>query len=430
MKYSIQWYEGMLLSPHHFQQLTNNLQNLFSVFSGSANAFGFGVFDLQIDTSALVSGVVRVMKVRGIFQDGLHFDFDAMHDQPLEKNLIDYFIANNAAVKVYLAIPARRNGENELSGEMARYYSAEITNVSDENTGENAINMPILKPHLKLLLEKEVDARYVSFPLFEAEKAIDGGVSGTSFLPPFLILDEHSKICEMVRDVVQIIRNKVSYFSDRKDNFSRTVTDETMASLRLLIQSVLPVEAMIHINGIQPFEIYRCLLESVSKIISINPTQLTPRLSIYSHNDLFKTFDSLVQHIKDVLGSLKQQYDIIHFSKEGAVFKLQMKKEWLQKEEIAIGVQKPFSASDDETLEWIKGVQIASESMLPLIRDKRVLGAERKILERGSYITQPNNMIILSVKTKTTYIKPAEKLCLLNASQNILPEEVVLYAEC
>ncbi|MDR0632350.1 MAG: type VI secretion system baseplate subunit TssK [Holosporaceae bacterium] len=430
MKSFVQWHEGMLLSPHHFQQSNNNLQHSLSVFSAANSPFGFGIFDLKIDTSALASGVIRILNTRGIFQDGFYFDFDAVQDQPLERNLADYFIANGASAKIYLAIPARRNGENELMGDMARYYSSEIANVNDENTGENAINIPILKPSLRLLLEEEIDARYVGFPIFEAEKSIDGGVSCTNFLPPFISLDEHSKIFEMCREVIQIIRNKISYFSDRKDNYARTATDETMASLRLLIQAALPMEAIIRINGIQPFEIYKCLLEAVSKIVSINPTQLIPRLPIYDHSDLFKTFSALLQCAKNILNGLKQQYEIVHFDKDGSTFKLQMKKEWLGKDEIAIGIQKAFSASDDDILAWIGGVQIASESMLSMIRDRRVLGAERRILERGAYITQPSGMTILSVKTKTAYIKSSEKLCLLNASQNIIPDEVVLYAEC
>jgi hypothetical protein len=58
-----------------------------------------------------------------------------------------------------------------------------------------------------------------------------------------------------------------------------------------------------------------------------------------------------------------------------------------------------------------------------------VLGAERTILERGSYITQPMNMQIISVKSKSAYIKPAEKLCLINVAQRFVPEEIIMYAE-
>ncbi|MDR2766356.1 MAG: type VI secretion system baseplate subunit TssK [Holosporaceae bacterium] len=429
MESFVQWHEGMLLSPHHFQQSDNHVQRLLSVFGSSCTAFGYGVYDLKIDTSALAAGVIRVLKANGIFQDGFYFDFDAVHDQPLEKNLGDYFAANSKAVKVYLAITARKDGENELTGEMARYYSDELANICDENTGENPVNIPILKPRLKLLLQSEVDARYVSFPIFEAEKSLEGGVVGTNFLPPFIALDEHSKISELCREVAQVIRNKVSYFSDRKNNYASAAADESLASLRLLIQAVLPLEAIIRVDGIQPFEVYRCLINTISKIISINPVQLIPRLTVYDHSDLFFTFDGLLSCAKNILNQLKQQYEIIHFEKDESVFKLQFKKGWLEKEEISIGIQKTFAMSNDDVLAWVNGVQIASESMLPAIRDKRILGAERKILERGALITAPDGMIIISVKTKTAYIKPSEKLCLLNGSQKTTPEDVVLYAD-
>ncbi len=112
------------------------------------------------------------------------------------------------------------------------------------------------------------------------------------------------------------------------------------------------------------------------------------------------------------------------------MFKLQMKKEWLEKDEIAIGIQRAFSTTEDDLINWINGVQIASESMMTAIRDRRVLGAERTIMERGAYITQPNGMKLIAVKTKTAYIKPMEKLCLINSSQTIIPEEVILYVDC
>lgn len=426
----VQWHEGMLLSPHHFQQADNNIQNMFGIFAASGSAFCYGVNKLEIDTSALSSGVIRILKVEGIFQDGYCFDFDAVNDHPLEKNLSEYFLSHSAPTKIYLAIPARRRGTNELSGDIARYYSDEIRDISDENTGDNLINIPVLKPRLRLLLQNEIDARYVCFPVFEAKKSVDGGVVSTDFIPPYMTIDEHSKISMLCREIVQIIRNKVSYFADRKDNYNRMASDESMASLRLLIQAALPLEAIIRINGIQPFEIYKILLNVISKIISINPTQLIPQMPIYNHNDLFTTFNDLLQYAQRVLNALKQRYDIVHFEKDGAIFKLQMKKEWLESDTITIGVQKAFSTTEDDLINWINGVQISSESMLSALRDRRVLGAERSIMERGAYITQPNGMKLLSVKTKTAYIRPMEKLCLVNSSQITTPEEVILYVDC
>lgn len=426
----VQWHEGMLLSPHHFQQADNNLQSMLSTVALSSYAFCYGVNELKVDTSALSSGVIRILKARGIFQDGFCFDYDAVKDHPCEKNLSQYFLTHSTATKVFLAIPARNIGTNELYGDMARYYSDEMTNIADENTGENSINIPILKPRLKLLTQDEVDGRYTYFPIFEVEKSVDNGIVSTNFLPPLITIDEHSKISELCREIVQMIRGKVSYFADRKENYNQTAVDESMNNLRLLIQSALPLEAMVKINGIQPFEIYKMLLESMAKIISLNPTQLIPMMPVYDHNDLYATFHGMLDYAKNILNALKQKYYIVRFDKDGATFKLQMKKEWLEKDEIAIGIRRHFSTTEDEILGWIKGLQIASESMMSAIRDRRILGAERSIMERGSYITQPNGMDIISVKAHTAYIKPMEKLCLVNTSQKTIPEEVVLYVDC
>lgn len=425
----VQWHEGMLLSPQHFQQADNNIQYLFSLFGASNSAFFYGVRNLEIDTACLSSGVIRVLKASGIFQDGYYFDFDAVRDHSLERNLSEHFLVSSVPIKIYLGIPARREKENELDGDMARYYSDETVNVPDRNTGDNLINIPILKPKLKLLLENEVDARYTSFPIFEAEKSTEAGIVSTNFLPPYITIDEHSEISRMCREIAQTIRNKVAYFSDRKNNARTSVTEETMSSLRLLIQSVLPLEAIIKINGIQPFEVYKYLINSIAKIISINPTQMIPMVPVYDHNNLYATFHSLFEYAKNILDALKQQYHLVNFEQDGNVFKLQMKKEWLQKDEISIGILKAPAATDDDLVNWIRGAQIASESMVSMLRDHRVLGAERRMMERGEYITQPNNMRIIAVKTRSAYIKPTEKLCLLNPSPIILPEGVVLYAD-
>ncbi|GHU16738.1 hypothetical protein FACS189472_02470 [Alphaproteobacteria bacterium] len=403
---------------------------MFGVFGLSCYTFCYGVHELKVDTSALTSGVIRVMKARGIFQDGYSFEYDAMYDHPLQKNLIEYFTSHMASVKIYLAIPARKEGKSELSGDMARYYTEEEINVNDENTGDNHINIPVLKPKLRLLTENEVDARYSSFPIFEVEKSADGGIAATNYIPPYITVDEHSKVSEMCREIARLIRSKVSYFADRKDNHARSATDESLSCLRLLIQAALPLEAIVKINGVQPFEIYKCLLNSVSNIIAVNPAQLIPMLPKYDHNDIFETFNAMADYAKGILDGMKHKYEIIHFVKEGSLFSLQMKKEWLQKDEIAIGIQKPFSATDTDILNWISGVQIASESMLHVIKDRRILGAERSIMERGAYITQPTGMTILAVKTQNAYIKVSEKLCVVNASPVVLPDEVILYADC
>ncbi len=429
MESLVQWHEGMLISPQHFQLTTGYFQQVIGCRSESVFPFGYGVFDLKIDTSCLSSGLIRVLKAKGFFRDGLFFDFDAVRDDPLELNLGDYFVANSVATKIYLAVAARHSGENMLEGSLARYYSSEVSNIKDENTGKEPITVPVLKPNLKLMQEDQVDGRYQSFPVFEVEKSINGGITETRFIAPFLSLSKHSKIIEMSSSLVRLIRDKISYFADRKENFARNQTEESLANLRLLIQSVIPLEAILNVENIHPFELFKALSQTAAFIMSINPAQLIPRLPTYDHEDLFNCFSQLHEYIYGIVSHLKQKYDIILFDKIQNEFRLMIQPNLIEKEEIAIGIRKPFSATDNDIINWISGLQIASESMMPLIKDRRILGAERRILERGEYITQPNGVTIIAVKTGTTYIRSNEQLCLVSSNLDVIPEEIILYAE-
>ncbi len=395
----------------------------------SFSPFHYGLFELKMDTSSLSSGLVRVLKAKGFFQDGLFFNFDATKDNPLELNLNTYFQTNSKAIKIYLSIPSRHCGENALMGGFTRYYSSEILDIKDENIGENEINIPILKPNLKLLDESQVDGRYQSFPIFEVEKSTDRGIVSTNFIAPFLTLSEHSQISSMCRDIVGAIREKISYFAERKENFTQNSAEESIANLRLLIQAALPLESIIKIEGLHPFEIFKCFLNSIASIIAINPAGLVYKLPVYNHNDIYNCFEQLYNYSIELLQHLKQKYDVIKFQKDNNVFSLNIIPEWLKNDEIVIGIRKPFAVSNDDMLSWINGLQIASTSTFPLIKDKRVLGAERRILERSEYITQPIGMISIAIKAHTSYIKPNEKLYLSSSYFDIIPEEIILYAE-
>ncbi len=285
MESLVQWHEGMLISPQHFQLTNGYYQNITSQLSSAVFPFGYGLFELKMDDSCLSSGLVRVLKASGFFKDGLFFDFDAIRDEPLELNLGEYFAENTSAVKVCLAIPVRRSGDNMLEGSFSRYYSSEILNVKDENTGKEPINIPIIKPKLKLILESQVDGRYQSFPIFEVEKSTEGGVVSTNFIAPFMNINEHSKIIEMCASLIRLIRDKISYFADRKDNFDRNQTEESLANLRLLIQASIPLETILNVRGLHPFDLYKALVTSASSVMAINPAQLIPRLPAYNHED-------------------------------------------------------------------------------------------------------------------------------------------------
>ena len=55
----IQWHEGMLLSPQHFQQESARVDALLAWHGLIANPYGWGVRTLEIDQGLLATGLLR-----------------------------------------------------------------------------------------------------------------------------------------------------------------------------------------------------------------------------------------------------------------------------------------------------------------------------------------------------------------------------------
>ncbi|HET9710659.1 MAG TPA: type VI secretion system baseplate subunit TssK, partial [Pyrinomonadaceae bacterium] len=65
------WNEGMLLTPHHFQQWDNyHDEQLRSRFS-SLTPYDWGILDLQLSNESIANGVVELVHCRGVMPDGL-----------------------------------------------------------------------------------------------------------------------------------------------------------------------------------------------------------------------------------------------------------------------------------------------------------------------------------------------------------------------
>ncbi len=425
----VQWYEGMLLCPQHFQHFSANLTAGVSYITNNMLMFAYGVDQLQIDTSALANGVVRVLKTSGVFQDGLFFDFDAMKDNPLERDIKNNLDSTSNIIKIHLAVSRYVYGENLISGNSQRYYTGVQKNVQDINTGNNPKDVCILKPKLQILLEEEIDARFIHFPLLYVKKTENNGVDIVDYIPPSVIFHTHSKVIELMRTLVAHLRNKISFFADRVGNASFVLGAEIQNGLRSLIRATLPIEALLKLDSVSPFLCYQYLLNIAAELAAINVEQTIPSLPKYDHENVLDVFSKLVAFCEKSITYIKQPFVTIPFEKENNKFKLKIEKNWLNEPVFFVSIKKKFSQSDNELLKWINGVQIASESSIEIVRERRILGAERNVLERGENIVPPHGAIVLEIKSKDQYIAASEFLYFVNNTDENIPEEIVFYVK-
>ncbi|MBT5655010.1 MAG: type VI secretion system baseplate subunit TssK, partial [Alphaproteobacteria bacterium] len=212
----VQWAEGALLTPQHFQHLTRCWRLESSYYLNYMSPFYWGVTGFKYDEALLVSGKFRILEIDAILPDGLvisstgtsetalELDLKAISDQMVEKPLT-----------IYLAVPAYRPNEANVSGDFPRYHSVEGKPSINDETGEGAVSIPELKPILSLVPSNEaLPPRYVSIPLVQAQYK-DDAFTLTPFIAPRLYLEQESTLGQIISPILKQLREKAAFLSEK-----------------------------------------------------------------------------------------------------------------------------------------------------------------------------------------------------------------------
>ncbi|MDR0407099.1 MAG: type VI secretion system baseplate subunit TssK [Holosporales bacterium] len=421
---AVQWHEGMLLSPQHFQLESARFSALVSYYFRIARPDAYGLYDFKIDIAALSAGTVRLLSLEAIFPDGLLVQYDAAQENSVAYDLKPLLQASSGtSLRLYAAVTRRRSEVDGAQDTYPRYASLEGEEVCDDNTGDNPIRIPRLRPILRLLTEQELSGRFSAFPLLELIPD-DKGPTLTSYIPPCLYASESLK--DICREMIKALREKINYFSERRYALSA----EGAAILRPLVQGVLPLEALLLAKDLSPFTLYQAALSTAAHALSLTPGQYLAGLPEYQHENLYAVFTELYDRLQLAMESLKQAYATIPFEKEGDGFRLRMDPSWLEQHTLIVGFRKSPEMNERDLLDWMRGAQIAAPSKITTVKDNRVLGAARKIVsaEGELGITAPQDVILLSIDPKSSYLGTREDLCIFNAGKpHACPQAAALY---
>src|SRR4051812_10781685 len=203
---AIQWHEGMLLMPQHFQQMATRYEGLIQSAVASASPYAWGLLRFEYDRSALVGGMLRVLQLEAIVKDGLAIRAGSELGVHLEINLKGFADHMRAApVTIYLTVPAQRTLSTR--GDLARYISHEGEAVPDEATGEDAVTIPTLRPRVRLWAGDLPPARYDSLPLMRVQAQNDA-FQEHEYVPPCLTVSLVSGLGKACSESLAMVRAK------------------------------------------------------------------------------------------------------------------------------------------------------------------------------------------------------------------------------
>ena len=105
------WNEGMLLTPHHFQQWDNYFEGLLNSRVDAVKQYDYGVLELQVSNEAIANGNFQLINCRAVMPDGLFVNVPDAEAVPDMRPVGDHFRVEQEKLGVHLAIPAKRPAE-------------------------------------------------------------------------------------------------------------------------------------------------------------------------------------------------------------------------------------------------------------------------------------------------------------------------------
>lgn len=433
---AVQWHEGMLLAPQHFQQATLRQEQLLYYHAALLSPYHWGVRHLRLDPVLLVDGTFRVLELEAVMPDSLIVSAQAEDAAELTLDLAPHLDElKQRPLPVHVAVAAKRRGVAAAEGEMARYESVEGYPVADENSGRGELRVPRLVPRLRLLLTDDPPAKYVSFPIAEVAYANET-FALTEFVPPTLEVATHTPLGEACAALATRLREKAIFLADQVHTPSVAVRMpqllETRATIHSLVAALPPFEALVASGAAHPFPLYLALCHLAGQAAAICRALVPPVLDPYDHNDLRTTFDGPLKFISQVLDEgILETYTAYPFQAEDGAFRLDFDPAW-EGRRLVLGVRAREGASEQQLLEWVDSALIGSLSRIPSLREKRIVGAPRQPLDADRDLVPARGIQLFALTPDPEFVDADEPLEVRNLDDPDgagSPLEILLYVK-
>ena len=309
----IVWNEGMLLTPHHFQQWDNYYEELLNSRVRSIKPFEYGVMDLQINREAIANGNFQITNFSGVLPDGLLINVPDAEAVPDLRPVGDHFSPEQEKLGVHLAIPAKKIGEANFQANGAKAngnlrFLQEGALVKDETTGTNQQPLSLAKSNLRIIFDDELRDGFTSIKIAELERTPTGQLKiSDDYIPPVLNVSASVWLVNMLRQLVEILITKSGSLGEQRRQRNASLADFTTSEVAVFwllhtINSSIP--AMAHYFRaplLHPEPLYLEMSRLVGQLMTFSVEHHPKDIVRYDHDDLYFTFFNLNAVLRELL---------------------------------------------------------------------------------------------------------------------------------
>lgn len=431
----IQWHEGMLLVPQHFQQTQARTDALAGWHAIAAAPLAWGIRHLEVDTGLLANGLLRVLALDAVLPDGTAVWHDA---SCAEHGLLELDLAEHAAAleespqEIWLTLP--RSRVMNRPGAPSRFSSVSLPPMEDEVSEAVEADLPRLRPALGLKAGAQPPSLWQHLRLGCVQKD-NKQIRLSSELPPLMLLPRSHPLWSRSWQLASELRSKAAFVarqmqvpSSRTED--RITTLEQKDRLSSLLQGLAPVEAVLQTQPLHPYTLFLALCGLLGPLALLRPGALPMLPPAYDQARPGAAFGPLLATLEEAVADVSQDHLMHLFEFEGSHFKLDMQLAW-GTPRLVLGLRgKP----DKDLVAWMEGAVIGAQSAWSSLRERRVLGAPRQCIEAAPELglRASNGYVLFAIETPETLMQDGQQLIVSNNNEtyaSLRPQEIVLFVK-
>ncbi len=310
----VHWHEGLFLQPHHLQVMQRDLLVQVRAARAMFNPHCYGIVESKLDPDSLADGRIRFEKLRAIMPSGQEVFLPEDAELPT-LDIKPELARGSGTLEVRLAVPLwAKNRENAFKmGEVVNphtkllYVPKEVSEVADENSGENPQTIFARKVNARVVLKGEDLSDMESIPLLRIVRAT-GEESGKprqdpQFVPPSLLLRSSPVLHDLMRELVAQLnasRNDLR-IKAATGGLGLEVKWELTLRLTVLNRFCASLPSWVEEGTVPPFYIYLQLRELLGELLGVHPEKNMFDCEAYVHDDPYRAFKDLDLKIRELI---------------------------------------------------------------------------------------------------------------------------------
>ncbi|MDI1242779.1 MAG: type VI secretion system baseplate subunit TssK [bacterium] len=309
----IVWNEGMLLTPHHFQQFDNYHEELLNSRVQSIMQHEYGVIELRFSAESIANGNFQVTTCRGVLPDGLFINVPDAEAAPEMRPIGNHFRVDAERLGVHIAVPAKKMGEANFQASGAASngnlrYLQEGRQVKDETTGSNEQAVAYAKSNLRIIFDDELRDGFTSMKIAELQRTPTGQLKvAEDYIPPILKISANDWLTAMLRQIVEILITKGASLSEQRRQSNASLADFTTSEVAVFwllhtINNSIPIMSHYFRSPVlHPERLYEEFVRLIGQLMTFSIEMNPKDIVKYDHDDLHFTFSNLAAQLRDLL---------------------------------------------------------------------------------------------------------------------------------